>query len=276
MQMSTQMLSRAVVCSLLTAAVLLSVPSVSEASSRLSRGLKIGSLSAKLLQKPYDSLTGTQQNTCIYDPVAPEDGSTSVFYDRGYATEFGTTRLSISDLLPGPGYDVSGLVEVRLVTGTETPSSFSSTSNGARASFTVYQNLEEFLENPAGEETGYAQVFFTRNEDPTGRFDIGPFEEQGFEQTDEDGVVEDGVDTHAFSFVTKPGTPENAEIPITHFASDGSLTGLPDRLRGIEEGEEFVINFDGLSPATVTTPEPGAVALLVFGALGLLRRRARR
>lgn len=247
----------------IVAAVLFAAPAVSEATSRLQQGLSIGKLSAKLLQKPYDSLTASQQNTVICDPVAPEDGSTSIFYDRDFATEFGTTRMSITGLMPGPGYSVSGLVEVQI---------FLSESENF---LTVYQNLADFVEQPAGLETGYAQVFFTRNdseEDP-GRIDIEALRQEGFQETDEDGVVPDGVDTHAFRFETKEGTPENTIIPITHFASDGSLTGLPDRLRGIEDDVEFTMSFDQLEPATVQTPEPGAIALLAFGALGLLRRR---
>src|SRR5688572_20733357 len=112
------------------AAVLLAAPAVSEASSALSRGQRIGSLSAKLLQKPYNTLTATQQSQVICDPIPATEGSTSVFYDRDWATEVGTTRISITDLVAGPKYSVSGLVEVLVPAQNGEVSSFS--TNGTR------------------------------------------------------------------------------------------------------------------------------------------------
>lgn len=266
----------------LAAALLLGAPALSEAASALSRGQRIGRLSAKLLQRPYNTLTGTQQSQVIADPIPATEGSTSIFYDRGWASEFGTTRISITDLVAGPKYSVSGLVEVLVPTSGEV-----ATSETREISFVkAYQPLygeDGFLNRPAGPETGYAQIFFELT-NPEGADRMDPFDET-FEEKQEDGVTEGGVDTHAFLLETKQGTPENAQIPITHFASDGSFTGIKDRIRAIGEDEEgsFIVTLGPggdpgttLEEATVTAPEPGAIALLAFGALGLLRRRTRR
>jgi hypothetical protein len=269
----------------LAAAALLAAPAVSEASSALSRGQRIGSLSAKLLQKPYNTLTATQQSQVICDPIPATEGSTSIFYDRSWASEFGTTRISITDLVAGPKYNVSGLVEVLVPAAGDPVGRVSSVSPRAEL-VKAYQPIygdNGFLNNPAGPETGYAQIFFTLN-NPGGADRMDPFDE-GFELKEEVGVVEGGVDTHAFLFETKSGTPENTQIPITHFASDGSFTGIPDRVRAIGTDDQglFIVTLgpggdpgSTLEEASVTAPEPGAVALLALGALGLLRRRARR
>ena len=103
--------------------------------------------------------------------------------------------------------------------------------------------------------------------------------DETFELRQTVGEVPQGVDTHAFLFKTKPGTPEATQIPLTHFASS-RISPFADLLAFKDELGRFEIGPGGdpgtsLTSATVTAPEPGAVALLAVGALGLLRRRRR-
>jgi hypothetical protein len=264
---------------LVVAAALLAMPGVADASQALSRGQRIGSLSAKLLQKPYDTLTATQQSQVICDPVEPTEGSTSFFYDRGWASEFLTTRISIKDVVAGPKYTITGgLVEVIVFTGVPSAATFGEGRAPRAPFFRLFQNLDDFLAEPAGEETGFAQIFYERNDDAEAPSRMSPFDET-FELKQTVGEVPGGVDTHAFLFETKPGTPEGTEIPLTHFASEG-ITPVADLLAYEDELGRFEVGpgADGdseLTEATVTAPEPGAVALLAVGALGLLRRRRR-
>ena len=238
----------------------LGIPTNSEASRALSSGQKIGALSAKLLKKPYSSLTDSQKYQVICDPVEPIFGSTSLRYDPYATLELGTApRVSLEDVIPAPGYDVGGLVQVRVVVG-ETP-------------FLVFQALANFLENPAGTETGYAQIFFTKT-GTTGRMDALP----DFQLIDSAGITEgpDSVDTHAFVF-TQPGAAEfNVPVEFEHFATDGSMGNAADFFDAIDDqGNQFTVPAGSITPVVVQTPEPTAVALLGLAAGGTLLRRRR-
>jgi len=250
----------------LSAGAAVGFPSASFASSTSGT---ISTLSAKLLKQPYDSLTASQKYQVICDPAEPLSGSTSILYDTYGADELGAPRVSLSGLMPGPGYRVQGLVEVE-VFGSELPSLSATTQPGRQR---VFQPLNEFLRKPAGFETGYAQVEFVKI---TGQNSGRMAPENGYTLIAEQGVVPDGVDTHSFFFessINPDSLTENEKIEFIHFGADDSRGNFADQIIARLANGEVVITSE-FDDAVVSTPEPGSLALLALGAsVTLIRRR---
>jgi hypothetical protein len=201
-------------------------------------------LSGRLGSNPSMS---TQQLTG--DPASIQMGSMS--------TEYEPDKVSLIELLPGPTFDVTALIGIRLdgdAPGTERFVSDSAYFAGLPYSFA---------------ETGYIQVSFFRQGDVTGQSLID-FRE-GYQLVDEDGPG-GGDDTHALFFdVLDPNA-----IPVYHiYREDGTKHDVaPDYLTTIN-GETFTTD---ITDATVSgaVPEPtfAGVGLTMLAGLAL-RRRAR-
>jgi hypothetical protein len=220
---------------------------------------------------PLASYSGTlsrnsviRQQQLICDPPEPIRGSTSVEYEPD--------KVSLSGFAYGPGYgplvvnqrSVIGYVEVE--------------QNTER----FLQDLDSFLVQPEGRETGYVQVLYSLV-DTAGQ--ITP----GGTILDEDpglGDPGEGVDTHQFTFTeaaaTLPGKVGIEGIivrgPATYhiYADDGSRGADADFLVGLDDaGAPFTVTHEGIHDATVTAPEPSGLIVLGLGAMGLLARRRR-
>jgi hypothetical protein len=221
---------------------------------------------------PVASYSGTlsqtatvRQQQLICDPPEPIRGSTSVEYEPD--------KVSLSGFAYGPGYGP-------LVVNDRTTIGYVEVEQSTER---FLQDLDEFLVQPAGRETGYVQVLYSL----TGQAgQIGP----GGRVLDEDpglGDPGEGVDTHQLFFneiaaITPPGKVGVEGIiirgPATYhiYADDGSRGADPDFLVGLDDaGAPFTVNSEGIHDATVTAPEPSGVVVLGLAALGLLGRRRR-
>jgi hypothetical protein len=155
-----------------------------------------------------------RQQQLICDPAEPVQGSTSVQYDAD--------KVTLSAFAYGPGYgplgNSIGVVEVE--------------KDGKRS----LQNINAFLDAPAGKETGFAQVFYQRF-GQTGQ--ITP--QRTFTVVDDTGV--EGVDTHTFLFSLLPAVQDDVVTRYIVYADAGTHSGnppdffvLPDGTR-MEAGE---------------------------------------
>ena len=203
-----------------------------------------------------------RQQQLICDPPEPIRGSTSVEYEPD--------KVSLSGFAYGPGYGplvvnqrtVIGYVEVE--------------QNTER----FLQDLDTFLVQPEGRETGYVQVLYSL----TGQAgQIAP----GGRVLDEDpglGTPGEGVDTHQFFFDEVAVIPAGevgvegiiVRGPATYhiYADDGARGADPDFLVGLDDaGAPFTVTAGGIHDATVTAPEPAGLMVLGIGAIRLLARR---
>jgi hypothetical protein len=175
-----------------------------------------------------------QQLAC--DPDDPINGSTSTLYNPAIVT--------LSGLIGGPGYTGSGVVEVDI-------------GDGVR----VLQDINSFLSEPQGSETGYAQVSFRKlTQGPGGQLPVP----KGFFVNDTDGVK--GVDTHGFEFSFLDGVSDDAVAEYTIFAArqgERSSGNPEDFLMGQnDDGTTFRLGPDDLTRAVVRgslIPLPPAV-----------------
>jgi len=193
-----------------------------------------------------------RQQQLICDPPEPIRGSTSVAYEPD--------KVSLIGFAYGPGYlaptvneqTISGFVQVE------------------QSGETFLQELEDFLVQPAGLETGYVQVrYFLLSE-------AGQITPSGTVLDEDPGLGNpgEGVDTHQFTFREL----DSALGPATYriYGDDGSRGAAPDFLTGLDDaGAPFTVPFDGIHDATVTAPEPSGLVVLALGTLGLLARRRR-
>jgi hypothetical protein len=211
----------------------------------------------------YKSLTGsssgsklstttsfsTQQLTA--DPASILRGSMSTEYDADVMT--------LSDLFPGPSFDTTALIGIRLLTD---PPTFE-----RLVSDTVF-----FAGLPYPfEETGYVQVSFFRKEGNLEQSVINPF--PGFTLYTVNGET-DGDDTHAL-FFNVATTDLSATATYRTYREDGSMHAvLPDYLQNLQN--EVATTFTE-SVVSAPVPEPSVLSLgILIAGGGLLRRGGRR
>ena len=268
-----------------TAASLLSADGAL-ATQALNAGQPIGSTSAKLMKKPYSSLTNSQKNKVIADPPAPPAfGSTSFYYDRENYVENGFVRANLDGIEAGPGYEITGgLVELQqqfVRTG--------GSANDGRGveepccAGILYQELDDFFQFgiPDGYfETGYLQVFFElTNPNAAGPVDTSQFEAEGYELIAQDGVVPGSeFDTYVLDFDVPLDNPnEDPLIFYRHFANPDGPAG-PDRFLVPAENGGGLINIpaQNISDSVVPIPEPATAGVALILGLSLLGARRRR
>jgi hypothetical protein len=245
-------------------ALLVIAGSAAETSAALARKKVGGTAPLASYSGTLSSSSVVRQQQLICDPPEPIRGSTSVEYEPD------KVRLTGFDY--GPGYgplvvndrDVTGYVEVE--------------QGGER----FLQDINAFLTQPGGRETGYVQVLYSL-------FDTAGQITPGGRVLDEDpglGAPGEGVDTHQLIFteldVPPPGKIGPAGIiilgPATYhiYADDGTRGADADFLVGLDDaGAPFTVSADGIHDATVTAPEPSGLIFLGLGSLGLLARRRR-
>ena len=183
-----------------------------------------------------------RQQQLLADPDDPIFGSSSVLYDASIVSLVGFSF--------GPGYMGSGAVEV--INQSE--------------ELTFMQELNSFLLNPAGEQTGYVQVQFFKVAG-TGQIEIA----EGFEAADEDGPA--GVDTHQFFFEYLEGVSPTTVATYTIYADAGNRDSgnKMDTMTGLAgEGNPFTLLPDQIASATVSAPLAAPVPAAVYqGGAGL-------
>ena len=209
---------------------------------------------------PLASYSGTlsrnaviRQQQLICDPPEPIRGSTSVSYEPD--------KVSLAGFAYGPGYGplfvdnqpVIGYVEVE------------------QSSERFLQDLDSFLVEPEGIETGYVQVLYSL----TGQ--AGQIQPGGLVLDEDPGLGDpgEGVDTHQFFFTESQGLPTS---PATYriYADDGSRGADPDFLVGLDDaGAPFTVTAAGIHNAIVTAPEPAGMIVLGLGGILMLGRRRR-
>jgi MYXO-CTERM domain-containing protein len=228
------------------------VPSLSQAA--LARKKVGGTAPLASYSATLSSNSVIRQQQLICDPPEPLRGSTSVEYEPD--------KVTLSGFDFGPGYGPSILQSEEFADGF-----VEVVSNNE----VFLQPINAFLQRPDGRETGYVQVYYSLNrEQQAGQ--IAPFgpildEDPGL------GDPGEGVDTHQllFNVLDTPGLG-----PATyHVYGDRGGRGIdPDFLEGLDDaGNSFIVPFDQIHDATVTAPEPSALALAGLASLGLLRRR---
>lgn len=180
------------------------------------------------------------------DPDEPIEGSTSVTYD--------TSKVSLFGYGFGPGYGPEiiigsngggiaagsgdGYVGVRQII----------IIRGQIIRRTILQEINSFLQQPAGAEVGYVQFRYTRNSADVGTYPPA----QGFSIVDVGGV--DGVDTHAIFFRYKDGVPSNANATFKVFAAPANFVGgNPADYLIANDAAHTRIDVPDLTSATVST-----------------------
>jgi len=240
-----------IVCTLL--AVIGFAADASEAA--LAKKLGGSGLSGKL-----SSNKAIRKQQLIADPDEPDSGSESLLYNPNIVT--------VSGVSFGPGYIGSVMVEID--------------NDGVRQ----LQDLNGFLANPNGVETGYLQVSFntpiiTSAAPPThGQIKVA----NGYKTVDSGGPA--GVDTHELFFNYLATVPDTAVAVYTLYADQGGRDSgtRADFLAGHDSSGNYTVGPDGIAPITVrgslvAVPVPPAVWAGGFTLLGLfaatkLRRRA--
>lgn len=203
----------------------------------------------------------------ICDPDEPTGGSTSVRYDPAV--------VSISGFGFGPGYAGTAFVEV-------------SAAGGQR---TTLVELDDYLSEPFGTQTGYVQVRF--GEPPATTAVVSPSAlhgqiapPDGYAVVDEDGPF--GVDTHAlfFDYLATASDDTVAEYTIFAAEADEFSNSQADFLSGIDDddGNPFTLTPNQIASATVrgslnavplpAAAIPGGLTLAAVAAVRVLRRRA--
>ena len=168
----------------------------------------------------------------IIDPPEPLAGSTSTLYDPKLVTLTGAS--------PGPGYDnaaFTGFVEVRI-------------NNDTRL-----QDLDSFLRQPAGVETGYVQI---RYELRGQAGQIAP--PRDWIPLDVGGT--EGMDTHELDFTLRPNVSPDNEIRYRVFAAkQGEHSGNPEDFLITNDGTQTRLGPDQLSSAEASTrPKDGSIS----------------
>jgi hypothetical protein len=217
-----------------------------------------------------DPAVGTEGPAPVNSPLAqgaPRRGSTSTSYDPSMVT--------LSGLDMGTGYAGSGVVQV-------------DTGEGGL----VLQDIVDFLNQPAGVETGYVQVFYHHGPLASGvEFPMddvfGPAGEPGqtpvaggFTTFDAAGVS--GFDTHTLFFTYKAGVSDKAVAEYNMFADTGTHDNAADSVTGLVNGNTFTLGPGQLASATVRAslvPLPpavwaGSATLAGLGLIAAARRRA--
>jgi hypothetical protein len=171
-----------------------------------------------------------RQQQLICDPAEPVQGSTSVQYEAD--------KVTLRAFAYGPGYgplgNQVGLVEV------EQP-------DGKR----LLQNVNAFLDAPAGKETGYAQVFYELK-GQAGQ--ITP--QRTFTVVDDTGV--EGVDTHTFLFELLPAVQDDVVTRYIVYADAGTRSGNPPDFLMTPDGKR--LESAELVPAVASSkPTAGSV-----------------
>jgi hypothetical protein len=196
-----------------------------------------------------------RQQQLVCDPDEPFRGSTSVRYDPTIVTLVGWRY--------GPGYfprspgAQTGLVEVR--TGQAT----------------ALQNIDQFLSQPAGTETGYVQIAY---EDDGAQGQIDP--DQDFVTVDEDGPA--AADTHALFFDYLINVPDTRIAAYDIYADPGGRPSgnQADFLELFNPAAPIIIPASQITSAHVEgnlLPEPGSAAVIgLLAAVAQCRRPGRR
>jgi len=192
----------------------------------------------------------------IADPFEPDSGSTSVEYDLG--------TVHLSDITGGPGFGVTGMVEVR----------------GGEGKF--LQDFASFQKSPGGPETGYVQVSFVFSPDGSARGQIAP--PRGFVTVDQKGG--NGVDTHAFIFDYLDVPDSTVAVYKVYADLGGTHSGNNrDSLTGSDQQGSFTVDAADISGVTVrgslnvnAVPLPPGVyagGIMLMGVFGfqMIRRR---
>ncbi|QOV91620.1 hypothetical protein [Humisphaera borealis] len=236
-------------------------------------GLSVQTAEGALAQAAGGSgLSGTlsknkaiRKQQLIADPTEPVYGSISVTYDPNV--------VSISGLLFGPGYN--GFAQVEL------------SGDG-----TFLTDLNDYLAEPFGTQTGYVQVTFfepgvigfgpSAGAGPSTHGQITP--PVGYTTTAVAGPA--AVDTHALFFDYLPTVPDNTIARYTIFADPGTRNSgneadfLNDGTTEIPANQIAPASVSGSldSPALSAVPVPPAVwmgGITMLGSLlyGKLRRR---
>ena len=256
-------------------------PAASAATGRPSRGVQAELLEERLLMALAKASGGSGYSGClstnptirqqqlICDPFEPAAGSTSVSYNADLVT--------LARLEYGPAYGprvvvdgeftnvIPGYVEVR------------------SGDSTFLQEIDDFLREPAGVETGYVQVYFQ-----LGQGDPGQMTPPDTNTIDDIAGVE-GTDTHALYFDQRPeiiltshdttflaAAAAPLAVPTyTIFASGGGAHS--------NNAEDFLLTLEGvrlgpadLSPAFVSTNAGPTITSLTTnaGAVGSLAQGA--
>ena len=176
-----------------------------------------------------------RQQQLICDPDEPGAGSTSVDYDA--------RLVSLIGFVPGPGYEFkwAGSVEVADPLGR-----------------TSLQDLTEFLQRPAGRETGYVQFRFVLSGQPG---QITPFGEPGWRVSDDRGPS--GVDTHALQFRLLSEFREDVDYAYRIYAAEADTrSGNPADSLTLNDGSGRRLLPKDLAPVRLgTLPHPDPIVV---------------
>jgi hypothetical protein len=193
----------------------------------------------------------TQQLTA--DPANIAQGSMSTLYEPG--------KVSLEEIIPGPEFDITALIGVRLPTDSPTTERFVTYDAYIAGSPLAYA------------ETGYLQVTFVRKEGSTAESTIN--DREGFVVVDTDGPL-GGDDTHAMFFRSVVLDDPNLTPTYTLYNEDGTMHDvLPDYLRQINGETSFDIQ-DAVLSGPVPEPGTGAIVLALAGAAAMRRGRRSR
>lgn len=181
------------------------------------------------------------------DPDEPIEGSTSVRYDATKVTLFGYEF--------GPGYGEENVI------GSNGVSAAVGSGDGYVAvrqvilrpglpplRRVILQEINSYLQQPAGSEVGYVQFRYTRNTQPVGQVPVPT----GFQTIESGGV--DGVDTHALYFNIRDGTSNTAVFTYTVYAAPANqFGGNPADYLVANDAAHTRIEANQLTPATVSS-----------------------